>query len=143
MSPPFDPADIRRPPDVTAYELPGGWHVWAGRTAADNDRLTLKIARNDDWWFHIRGMPGSHVVLFVRDGVEPDRATVDAAAAIAAYHSKQRGGGAVAVSATRARFVSKPRGAPPGTVEIRRETVIKVRPGVPGPPGGTNDPQLR
>lgn len=129
---PFDPATIAYPPRVHAYVLPGGWHVWAGRTAQDNERLSLKVARSDDWWFHLRGMPGSHVVLFVRDGVEPDNATVRAAAAIAAWHSKQRSGGTVAVTATRARFVSKPRGAPVGTVSIRREVKLKVKPAIPG-----------
>jgi predicted ribosome quality control (RQC) complex YloA/Tae2 family protein len=128
---PFDPSEIPHPPAVHAYELPGGWHVWAGRTAQDNERLSLKVARNDDWWFHLRGMPGSHVVLFVRDGVEPDNATVKAAAAIAAWHSKQRAGGTVAITATRARFVSKPRGAPLGTVSIRKEVKLKVKPALP------------
>lgn len=127
----FDPAEIRYPPNVWAYVLPGGWHVWAGRTARDNDKLSTKVARNDDWWFHVRGDPGSHVVLFVRDGVEPDNDTIKAAAAIAAWHSKQRKGGKVAVSATRARFVSKPRGAKAGLVSIRREIVLKVRPALP------------
>jgi predicted ribosome quality control (RQC) complex YloA/Tae2 family protein len=50
------------------------------------------------------------------------------AAAIAAYHSKAREAGTVAVSCTRVRNVSKPRGAPLGTVQIRDETVLKVRP---------------
>ena len=50
------------------------------------------------------------------------------AAAIAASHSKARDGGVVPVSATRARYVTKPRGARPGTVEIRKEVVFKVRP---------------
>ena len=127
---PFDPAEIPRPPAVWAYQL-GDWHVWAGRTAKDNDRLSLKIARNDDWWFHLRGMPGSHVVLFVRDGTEPPRDVLKQAAAIAAWHSKQRGGGTVAVTATRARFVSKPRGARPGSVSIRKEVVFKVKPRLP------------
>ena len=129
----FDPSEIQRPPAVWTFLLQGVWHVWAGRTAKDNDRLSLKVARNDDWWFHVRGMPGSHVVLFVRDGVEPPRDVVEAAASIAAWHSKQRQGGMVAVSATRAKFVSKPRGAVPGTVQIRRERVIKVRPRLPEP----------
>lgn len=127
----FDPSEIPHPPSVWAYTLPGGWHVWAGRTARDNDRLSTKVARNDDWWFHVRGTPGSHVVLFVRDGVEPDRDTVKAAAAVAAYHSRMRGGGNVAVSGTRARHVSKPRGAKAGLVTIRRESVFKVRPALP------------
>ena len=50
------------------------------------------------------------------------------AAAIAAYHSKARNAGVVAVSGTRAREVTKPRGAPAGTVQIRHERVFKVHP---------------
>ena len=113
------------------YELPGGWIVWAGNSDVDNDRLSLKDARPTDWWFHVRGMPGSHVVLHSRPGEEPDARTLKQAAAIAAYHSKARQGGVVGVACTRVRYVRKPRGAPPGTVEIRRETVFKVRPALP------------
>ena len=113
------------------YTLPGGWSVLVGRTDADNDRLSLHIAKPNDWWFHIRGMPGSHVLLRARPGADPDRATLKRAAAIAAYHSKARTAGLVAVSCTRARYVTKPREAPPGTVHIRKETVLKVRPEVP------------
>jgi len=119
-----------RPPKAWEYELPGGWTVLAGRTDADNDRLSLKVARPDDWWFHVRGMPGSHVILQAGKG-EPDKAALEAAAAVAAWHSKARRGGVVAVSCTRARFVKKPRGAKPGTVTIRKETVLKVRPALP------------
>ncbi len=59
---------------------------------------------------------------------EPDRATLERAAGIAAYHSKASAAGVVPVSMTEGRHVSKPRGAKPGTVEIRKETVLKVRP---------------
>lgn len=128
---PFHPSEIQYPPKVHEYELPGGWYVWAGKTAKDNDLLSLRVARNDDWWFHLRGSPGSHVVLFVRDGQQPEKSTLEQAAAIAAWHSKQRGGGRVGVTATRARFVKKPRGAKPGLVTIRKETVFKVRPNIP------------
>ena len=113
------------------YTLPGGWTVLVGRADADNDRLSLHIAKPNDWWFHIRGMPGSHVLLRARPGADPDRATLKRAAAIAAYHSKARTAGLVAVSCTRARYVTKPREAPPGTVHIRKETVLKVRPEAP------------
>jgi predicted ribosome quality control (RQC) complex YloA/Tae2 family protein len=112
------------------YALPGGYRVLAGRTDADNDTLSLRIARAEDWWFHVRGMPGSHVLLVCPAGAEADRETLKKAAAIAAWHSKAREGGSVAVSCTRARFVWKPRGAKPGTVQIRREVVLKVRPGL-------------
>jgi len=116
---------------VWEYELIGGWVVLAGKTDADNDRLSLKLAKPGDWWFHVHGMPGSHVILCAREGEEPDRETLKLAASIAAYHSKARTGGVVAVSCTRARNVSKPRGAKPGTVEIRKERVFKVRPALP------------
>jgi len=123
--------ELKNPPEVWAYELEGGWTVWAGKTDRDNDHLTCKVARNDDLWFHVRGCPGSHVVLFVREGVEPPRAVVDAAAAIAAWHSKARNGGTVAVSCCTARDVTKPRGVPAGTVYLKRERVLKVKPGLP------------
>jgi predicted ribosome quality control (RQC) complex YloA/Tae2 family protein len=102
--------------------------VLVGLSDADNDRLSLKVASQDDWWFHVRGMPGSHVILRAVEGLEPDRATLERAAAIAAYHSKARDGGVVAVSCTRARYVTKPPGAKLGTVQIRKEIVLKVRP---------------
>jgi predicted ribosome quality control (RQC) complex YloA/Tae2 family protein len=126
-----------RGPRLFRYALPGGWTVLAGRTDADNEHLSLEVARPDDWWFHVRGMPGSHVILQVPTGADPDRQTLERAAAIAAYHSKARTGGLVAVSGTRARHVGKPRSAPVGTVEIRRETVFKVRPAPGEPPGPT------
>jgi predicted ribosome quality control (RQC) complex YloA/Tae2 family protein len=125
---------------ILHYTLPGGWQVLAGRTDADNDRLSLSIAKPNDWWFHIRGMPGSHVLLLARPGDDPDRATLKRAAAIAAYHSKARTAGLVAVSCTRARYVTKPRGAKPGTVAIRKEVTLQVRPEVPeGLAGGDGD----
>jgi len=116
---------------IYEYQLPGGWQVLAGKTDQDNDYLSLKLAHPNDWWFHVRGMPGSHIILRTQSNETPDRETLKRAAAIAAYHSKARAGGVVAVSCTKAQNVSKPRGAEQGTVSIRKETVIKVRPGLP------------
>ena len=117
-----------RPEGVTEYRLPGDWQVLAGRTDTANDYLSVTLARPNDLWFHIWGMPGSHVVLRVPEGAKPDRATRELAAAIAAYHSKAREAGTVAVSCAEARHVSKPPGAKPGTVTVRKEGVLKVRP---------------
>ena len=117
-----------RPAGIVEYRLPGDWQVLAGRTDAANDYLSLELAGPRDLWFHIRGMPGGHVVLRVPEGLAPDRATEELAAAIAAYHSKARSAGTVAVSCTEGRNVSKPRGTKPGTVTIRKERVLKVWP---------------
>ena len=119
-----------RDPKFWEYELDGGFRVYAGKTDDDNDQLSLRFADPNDYWFHVKGMPGSHVILRVNDE-EPDRATLKAAASIAAYHSKARGGGTVTVNMTQAKNVSKPRGAKPGTVTIRRESTIKVKPTLP------------
>ncbi|MEP7384736.1 MAG: NFACT RNA binding domain-containing protein [Gemmatimonadota bacterium] len=116
------------PSGILEYELPDGWQLFAGKTDAANDYVSLKLAKARDRWFHIRGMPGGHVVLRVPAEREPDRATVERAASVAAYHSKARSAGVVAVSMTEGRHVSKPRGAKPGTVNIERETVLRVRP---------------
>jgi len=114
-----------------AYELPGQWQVLAGKSDADNDLLSLKTAKPNDYWFHVRGMPGSHVILRAKPNEDPDRGTLKRAAAVAAFHSKARKGGVVSVSCTRARYVTKAGGKKPGSVQIRKETVFKVRPGVP------------
>jgi predicted ribosome quality control (RQC) complex YloA/Tae2 family protein len=121
-------------PKVYRYSLAEGWVALAGKTDLDNDLLSLKTAGPNDWWFHVRGMPGSHVLLTGNPSEEPGNEILRQAAAIAAYHSKARDGGTVPVSATRARYVFKPRGAKPGTVAIRKEIVLKVRPGIPKPP---------
>ena len=116
--------------NIYEYELPGGWKVLAGKTDTDNDFLSLKMAKPNDYWFHVRGMPGSHVILRAKPNEDPDRETLKRAAAVAAFHSKARNGGIVAVSCTRARYITKPRGAKPGSVQIRKESVFKVRPGL-------------
>ena len=113
------------------YALGDGWMVLAGKTDADNDRLSAGKARPNDYWFHVRGMSGSHVVLAGPEGLSPTRAMLEQAAAVAAYHSKARNGGTTAVSCTQAKHVSKPKGAKQGAVRIRKETVLKVRPGIP------------
>jgi len=118
-------------PRTYEYELPEGWIVLVGKTDIDNDLLSLKTAAPNDWWFHVRGMPGSHVLLRAKPNEKPSREILKQAAQIAVYHSKAAGGGVTAVSCTQAQFVTKPKGAKPGTVQIRKETVLKVRPALP------------
>jgi predicted ribosome quality control (RQC) complex YloA/Tae2 family protein len=117
-------------PRIISYELPGGWTLLVGATDADNDYLSIEIARPDDWWFHADKVPGSHVVLRAKPNEEPSRETLRQAAAIAAYHSKARNAGITPVHWTHARYVTKPRGAKAGTVSVKRGKVLRVRPDV-------------
>jgi predicted ribosome quality control (RQC) complex YloA/Tae2 family protein len=110
-----------------------GFEVLVGRGDEDNDYLTFDVAEPDDLWLHVAGgTPGSHVVVRNPERVEIPRPVVDAAAAAAAWYSKARGARSVEVHACRAGDVKKPRGSPPGLVEIARYKSLRVRPALPG-----------
>lgn len=98
-----------------------------GRSAADNDALTLRFARPDDLWLHVRGRKGSHVVVPLGRGEEPTSELLVDAAHLAAHFSDARGDGDVEVTWTRRRYVQKPRGAPPGSVRVLKEKTIFLR----------------
>lgn len=103
--------------------------VLVGRTARDNDRLSLKLAAPRDFWFHVAGESGSHVVVRNPDNLDAlPRDTKRFAAALAAGYSKARGGGKVAVHMARAGDVTKPRGLAPGKVHLRRFSTVQARP---------------
>ena len=114
------------------YPLVSGWVVLAGKTDADNDRITFEVARPNDYWFHVHGMPGSHVILTSDFDEEPSKDDIKTAASVALYHSKARNAGVTPVICTQAKNITKPRGAKAGTVHSRRDRIIKVRPGLPG-----------
>lgn len=123
------------------YVLRGGWEVWVGRNAKQNDELTHRRAAQRDLWFHARGCEGSHTVLRIGSGKgEPPREIVEQVAAIAAFHSKARNSKLVPVAYTERRHVRKPRGAPVGTASIQREKVIFVEPREPAEVGSA-DPE--
>ena len=105
--------------------------IWVGMDDYSNDQLSIRVAHANDYWFHVSGSPGSHVLLRCgEEKIEPDRDSIREAAALAAWYSKQRNGGNVAVHYCLARYVKKPRGAKPGTVTISKEKKIKVRPAI-------------
>lgn len=108
---------------------PDGMIVLVGKTARDNDILSIKLASPRDFWFHVAGESGSHVV--VRNPQNLDRlpkTTRDYAAGLAAGYSKARHGGKTTVHMARAADVSKPRGLPPGTVRLGRFEKLKAPP---------------
>ncbi len=108
---------------------PDGMIVLVGRTAADNDVLTVRLASPRDFWFHVAGESGSHVVVRNPSNLERlPRETARFAAALAAGYSKARRGGRVAVHMARCRDVSKPRGFPPGKVVLARFTTVHATP---------------
>jgi predicted ribosome quality control (RQC) complex YloA/Tae2 family protein len=109
-----------------------------GKGDADNDRLTFSVGEPRDFWLHVAGPAGSHVVVRNPEGLEElPRAVLERAAELAAFHSKARGArGKVEVHVCRVADVSKPRGFAPGQVLLRRWKAVKVYPRTAGGPDG-------
>jgi len=108
---------------------PDGMIVLVGRTARDNDVLSIKLASPKDFWFHVASESGSHVVVRNPDNLETlPRETKRFAAALAAGYSKARRGGKVAVHMARAGDITKARGLAPGKVHLRRYSTVNASP---------------
>lgn len=120
----------QKQPPVAApmkFTVSDGFTVLVGRNNRQNDRLTMKLANNNDIWFHVKNSPGSHTVL-VTDGKEPTPAAMEDAATLAARHSRAKDSAQVPVDYTQIRHVSKPTGAKPGMVIYVNYKTIYVTP---------------
>jgi predicted ribosome quality control (RQC) complex YloA/Tae2 family protein len=104
-----------------------GVPILVGKGAAENDELTVRVARGNDVWLHARGRPGAHVVMKLPRGGSPDQESLLDAAHLAAHFSDARGEAAPEVIYTRAKWVRKTRGAAPGAVTYSQEKAIAVR----------------
>ncbi|MCM1057531.1 MAG: NFACT family protein [Firmicutes bacterium] len=98
------------------YLSSDGFHMYVGKNNYQNDELTFKIATGNDWWFHAKKIPGSHVIVRMGSAEElPDR-TFEEAARLAAYYSKGRDQEKVEIDYIQKKHIKKPAGAKPGFV---------------------------
>ena len=104
-----------------------GSEIRVGRSARDNDRLTFREARGNDLWLHTADSPGSHVVLRLEKGHEPDDEELLDAAHLAVHFSPLRGAPRVDVHVARQKEVHKPRKAPAGLVTLSGGKVLRLR----------------
>ena len=102
-------------PTLMEFRTTSGYRVLCGKNNLQNEYLTHKLARKNDYWFHAKNRPGSHAVLFC-DGEEPDAQDFTDAAEIAAFYAKVEGEQKIEVDYTYARNVKKPPAAHPGFV---------------------------
>ena len=114
-------------PDVRVFELEDGWAARVGKTDRDNDLLTFRDSFPRDWWLHVKGCPGSHVVLHHADDDEPPKEILEKAARLAVRHSKAKNAPKAAVSVARIQDISKAKGAPAGQVQLRKSKTVTVR----------------
>lgn len=97
------------------YISSDGFDMYVGKNNFQNDTLTFEFANGNDWWFHAKKMPGSHVVVKCNNKEIPDR-TFEEAARLAAYYSSGRANDKVEIDYTIKKNVKKPAGAKPGFV---------------------------
>lgn len=118
----------KQTPSYVKYMTSGGYTVLCGKNNLANEYITFKLAEKEDWWFHVKNQPGSHVVMQCPKGEEPSEFDFTEAATIAACNSKASEGAAVDVDYTKIRFVKKPPAAKPGYVIYHTNYSARVAP---------------
>lgn len=109
------------------FTSPSGYPILVGRSARDNDTVTFKLSGKFDWWFHARGVTGSHVIL--QTGKQtPQHSDLIMAAQLAARFSDAKHAGVVPVSFCQRKYLSRPKGGAPGAVKLIKEEVLTVEP---------------
>jgi predicted ribosome quality control (RQC) complex YloA/Tae2 family protein len=112
------PSNMKKPKITSKpyhYLSSDGFHIYVGKNNYQNEEVTFKIADGGDWWFHAKGMPGSHVVV-KSDGKElPDR-VFEEAGSLAAWYSKGRDNEKVEIDYIQRKHVKKAAGGAPGFV---------------------------
>ncbi len=97
------------------YVSSDGFHMYVGKNNIQNEELTFHFANGNDWWFHAKGCPGSHVIVKTEGEELPDR-TFEEAGKLAAYYSKNRGNEKVEIDYVEKKHVKKPSKSKPGFV---------------------------
>lgn len=99
--------------------------IYVGKNNLQNDYLTFKMASRHDMWFHVKDMPGSHVVVHSE---ELDEYTIRLASKMAAYFSKGKHSSSVPVNYTQVKTLKKPQGSKPGKVILNHYSTIYIDP---------------
>lgn len=97
------------------YISSDGFHIYVGKNNYQNEELTFKLATGNDWWFHAKGIPGSHVIVKAEGKELPDR-VFEEAGALAAYYSKGRNNDKVEIDYVERKHVKKAAKGAPGFV---------------------------
>lgn len=113
------------------YVDANGFHIYVGKNNYQNDELTFRFASGNDWWFHAKGIPGSHVIVRSENRELPDD-TYETAAAVAAYYSNGRDSEKVDVDYLQKKNVKKPNSAVPGFVIYHTNYSMTIHPSLSG-----------
>ncbi|MBQ5952275.1 MAG: NFACT family protein [Lachnospiraceae bacterium] len=118
-------------PRPLSFKTSDGFELLVGKNNLQNEEVTFRLSSPSDWWFHAKGVPGSHVILRSA-GREVSDAAMEEAAALAAWFSKLRGSAKADVDYVLRKEVKKVPGARPGYVIYHTNYSMTVTPGLPG-----------
>ena len=113
------------------YRSSDGFDMYVGRNNLQNDMLTFKVGQGNDWWFHAKGIPGSHVLVKCPDGDMPDR-TFEEAGRLAGYYSRGKDSEKVEIDYLQKKNVKKPNKAKPGFVVYYTNYSLTIKPDITG-----------
>ena len=113
------------------YISSDGFHIYVGKNNYQNDELTFKFATGNDWWFHAKGMPGSHVIVKTEGEELPDR-TFEEAGRLAGFYSKGRDNDKVEIDYLQKKNVKKPNKSAPGFVVYYTNYSLTIQPDISG-----------
>ena len=113
------------------YISSDGYDIYVGKNNFQNDELTFKFATGNDWWFHAKGMPGSHVIVKSKNEELPDR-VFEEAGKLAGYYSKGRDSDKIEIDYLQKKNVKKPNGSAPGFVVYYTNYSLTIEPDIPG-----------
>ncbi|RHQ80045.1 fibronectin/fibrinogen-binding protein [Blautia sp. AF22-5LB] len=113
------------------YISSDGYDIYVGKNNFQNDELSFKFASGNDWWFHAKGQPGSHVIVKSKNEELPDR-TFEEAGKLAAYYSKGRQAPKVEIDYTQKKNLRKPTGGKPGFVVYYTNYSLLIEPDIMG-----------
>lgn len=113
------------------YRSSDGFDMYVGKNNFQNDELTFKFGEGNDWWFHAKGIPGSHVLVKTKTGELTDRA-FEEAGRLAAYYSKGRDSEKVEIDYLQKKNVKKPNKSKPGFVVYYTNYSLTIDPDISG-----------
>ena len=113
------------------YISSDGYDIYVGKNNFQNDELSFKFASGNDWWFHAKGQPGSHVIVKSKNEELPDR-TFEEAGKLAAYYSRGRQAPKVEIDYTQKKNLRKPTGGKPGFVVYYTNYSLLIEPDITG-----------
>ena len=113
------------------YRSSAGYDIFVGKNNYQNDELSFKVATGNDWWFHAKGMPGSHVIVKANNEELPNH-VFEEAGRLAGYYSKGRDNEKIEIDYLQKKNLKKPSGAAPGFVVYYTNYSFVIEPDITG-----------